>query len=67
VYVALLPKEINMASKVILSRTDVNNVQDLVDLLEGFTGKAEINIEQTVEYIETTLSDGSKIYDIHIV
>ena len=57
-----------MARKVIESKI-VNNAAELVALVQRFATIArldEINIEEPVSLIETTLTDGSVVYDIHL-
>jgi len=57
-----------MARTVIESKI-VNNAAELIALVQRFAAIAkleEINIEEPVSLIETTLTDGSVVYDIHL-
>ena len=65
-----------MARKVI-EQTMVNNARTLINVVERYieavkvlskneAGALEISIEEPVTLIETTLTDGSKVYDIHL-
>ena len=59
-----------MARKTIESKI-VNNAAELIATVQRFASTAklrldEINIEEPVSLIETTLTDGSVVYDIHL-
>lgn len=62
-----------MARKVIESKI-VNNAYELQQVLQRFIATArtegfnaeEINIEESISLIETKLTDGSVVYDIHL-
>lgn len=59
-----------MARQVIESKI-VNNATELITLVQRFANRLnvhldELSIEEPVSLIETTLSDGSLVYDIHL-
>lgn len=60
-----------MADKKVVATKYVNNTHELIEAIETMvfslkpvTPFTEVNVEKTVNLIETTLTDGSKVYDI---
>lgn len=63
-----------MAQQKVISRTAANNLRDLIRVLQDIALYApplvpleEVLVECTVNLVETTLTDGSKVYDINII
>ena len=62
-----------MARTKVISKHGANTLKDLINVLREVALYAppllpleEVNAECTVSLIESTLTDGSKVYDIHI-